>query len=143
MYAIDTEATVPGDLDSIWSAWSDMAAYPSWDPREQILRLDGPFQAGTTGFSKQTGPRPGSAFRILRVDPKAGWTNESPLPGGRLVIDHRLFPAADGAVRLVKRYEAYGPMSVAFRLFFARGIRSQMPETFAALAAEASRRSRA
>lgn len=140
MYAIDTEATVAGDLDSLWDAWTDMAAYPSWDPREEVLRLNGPFQAGTTGFSKQIGGRPGSEFRIVGVEAKQGWTNELPLPGGKLVISHQLFAVTNGTVRLVKRYEAHGPMSVAFRLFFATGIRAQMPSTFDALASEAARR---
>lgn len=140
MYAIDTEATVAGDLDGLWDTWTDMAAYPSWDPREEVLRLNGPFEAGTTGFSKQTGGRPGSEFRIVEVETKQSWTNELPLPGGKLVINHQLFAGSDGTVRLVKRYEAHGPMSLAFRLFFAKGIRAQMPATFDALASEAARR---
>lgn len=140
MYAIDCEATVTGELDALWDAWTDMAAYPSWDPREEELRIDGPFQAGTTGFSKQVGPRPGSTFTVTGVEPKSRWTNEAPLPGGKLVIDHWLHPQPDGTIRLVKRYEAYGPMSVAFRFVFARGIRAEMPATFAALAREAARR---
>jgi hypothetical protein len=140
MYAIDCEATVRGSLADIWNTWTDMASYPSWDPREEELRLDGPFEAGTTGFSKQVGPRPGSPFEIIRVEPMTRWTNVSPLPGGRLVIDHRLTGADDDNVHLLKHYEAHGPMSVAFRLFFARGIRTEAPGTFAALEAEAARR---
>lgn len=143
MYAIDLEATVTGDVAGLWAAWTDMAAYPSWDPREETMRVDGPFEPGTTGFSKQTGPRPGSAFTITRVEPVSRWTIETPLPGGKLVLDHLLEAAGEGSVRLVKRYEAHGPMSLAFRLVFARGIRAEMPATFAALAAEAERRSRA
>jgi hypothetical protein len=143
MYAIDCGATVTGDLDALWDAWTDTAAYPSWDPREEELRIDGPFRQGTTGFSKQVGRRPGSTFELTRVEPRSRWTNETPLPGGRLVLDHWLSPAGDGRVRLVKRYEAYGPMSVAFRLVFARGIRAEMPATFAALAREAERRAHA
>ena len=140
MYAIDCEATVRGSLADIWNTWTDMASYPSWDPREEELRLDGPFQPGTTGFSKQVGPRPGSSLEIIRVEPMARWTNVSPLPGGKLVIDHTLTAGADGTVHLVKHYEAHGPMSVAFRLFFAKGIRAEAPGTFAALEAEAARR---
>jgi len=98
--------------------------------------------AGTTGFSKQVGQRPGTTFGLTRVEPRTRWTNQTPLPGGRLLIDHRLVPQVHGTVRLVKRYEAYGPMSLAFRLFFARGIPAEMPATFAALAAEAARGSR-
>ena len=140
MYAIDCTATVRGSLTDIWNTWSDMAAYPAWDPREESIRLDGPFEAGTTGFSKQVGPRPGSPFRITRVDAPTGWTNESPLPGGKLVIDHTLTEGTDGTVHLIKHYEAYGPMSVLFRLIFARAIRAQAPGTFEALEAEAARR---
>jgi hypothetical protein len=140
MYAIDLDSTVTGEPSSLWATWTDMAAYPSWDPREETLRIDGPFEPGTTGFSKQTGPRAGADFRITRVEPTTRWTIETPLPGGKLVLDHRLEPQEGGTVRLVKRYEAHGPMSLAFRLVFAKGIRAEMPATFAALAREAERR---
>jgi len=33
MYAINCEATVSAELDSVWGAWADKAAYPNWDPR--------------------------------------------------------------------------------------------------------------
>lgn len=143
MYTIDCETTIRGSLADVWATWSDMATYPEWDPREQEIRLDGPFQAGTTGWSKQVGPRPGSPFAITRVDGPHGWTNESPLPGGKLVIDHRLTDNGDGTVHVVKRYEVQGPMRLAFRLIFARGIVSQAPGTFAALEAETARRAAA
>lgn len=140
MYAIDCEATVGGSLADIWNTWTDMASYPRWDPREEELRIDGPFQVGTTGFSKQVGPRAGSTFELTRVEPMTRWTNVTPLPAGKLVIDHRLTAGTNGTVHLVKRYEAYGPLSVAFRLFFGKGIRAEAPGTFAALEAEAARR---
>jgi hypothetical protein len=105
--------------------------------------MNGPFQAGTTGWSKQVGPRPGSPFTLLRVEPKTRWTNEAPLPGGKLVIDHLLTDRGDGTIHLVKRYEVSGPMQLAFRTVFARGIRAEAPETFDALEAEAARRAAA
>jgi hypothetical protein len=143
MYTIDCEATITGRLADVWATWTDMVRYPEWDPREQALRLDGPFEAGTTGWSKQVGPRPGSPFRLVRVDPPTGWTNESPLPGGKLVIDHQLSDNGDGTVHLVKRYQVHGPMQLAFRLIFARGIVREAPGTFAALEAETAHRAAA
>jgi hypothetical protein len=140
MYAIDCEATITGTLHDVWTTWTDMASYPEWDKREEMLRIDGPFAEGVTGFSKQVGPRPGSPFRVTKVVPETRWVNEAPLPGGRLVIDHTLTELPDGRVHLVKRYEAHGPMSLAFRLFFARGIRAEAPGTFSALEKEAARR---
>ena len=104
------------------------------------MQLDGPFGAGTTGFSKQRGGRPGSRFEVVLVEPTTRWVNRVPLPGGSLTMDHVLTDLGAGRVRLLKRYIVQGPMAIAFQLFFAKGIRSEAPETFAALEQEARRR---
>ncbi|MCU1513691.1 MAG: hypothetical protein JWO10_781 [Microbacteriaceae bacterium] len=139
-YTIDCTARLAGDAQSIWDTWTDMASYPNWDPREEELRIDGPFAVGTTGFSKQAGPRAGTTFELTRVEPITRWTNECPLPGGRLVLDHYIETMSDGRVSVLKRYQVHGPLEILFRLFFGRGIRAGAPATFAALEAEALRR---
>jgi Polyketide cyclase / dehydrase and lipid transport len=126
------------DRDQVWAVWSDVAAYPTWDPREELNRLDGPFVADTTGTFKQRGRGEGT-YTITAVDPGRSWTTQTSLPGGRLVIEHVLEEGPRG-VELTKRYTAVGPMALAFRLFFARGIRREMPESFDALEAEIGRR---
>ena len=137
-YILETEATVRANPAALWQAWTDMERFPSWDPREEETQLDGPFAAGTTGWSKQRGT-PRSPITITAVSPGRSWQVETPLPGGKLVIDHQMGQAEEGAARLTKRYQAYGPMAVAFRLYYARKIRREMPGSFAALAAEAAR----
>jgi hypothetical protein len=139
MYTLDIETTVDAEVDSLWAVWTDLERYPEWDPREEVMRLDGPFAEGTTGFSKQTGPRAGGPIRITRVETPVRFTIETPLPAGRLVLDHWLEPSGPGRVLLRKRYEVHGPMSVAFRLFYASRIRAELPATFRALEAEAQR----
>ena len=140
-YEIDCEQTISGDLESVWETWTDLASFPAWDPREEEMRLDTPFGVGATGFSKQRGGRPGSTFRVLQVEPNTRWVNQVPLPGGSLTMDHILTDVGSGNIHLLKRYTVQGPMAVAFRLIFARGIRNEAPETFAALETEARRRS--
>jgi hypothetical protein len=140
MYTLDLEARVEADLDSVWTAWTDMERYPEWDPREEVMTLDGPFAEGATGFSKQAGPRAGGPIRITRVEAPGRFTVETPLPLGRLVLDHWMEPSGPDRVLIRKRYQVHGPMSVAFRLFFTSSIRSEMPATFAALESEAQRR---
>jgi hypothetical protein len=140
MYQICCEATVDGELHALWTTWTDMTSYPDWDRREELVRLDGPFQVGTTGFSKQAGRRPGGTFRLTRVQPTSEWTNETPLPGGKLVLIHQLAPAGPGRVQLTKIYQVYGPLSVLFRLHYGREIKRNIPTMFAALAVEAARR---
>jgi hypothetical protein len=43
-------------------------------------------------------------------------------------------------VRVVKRYDVYGPIALVFRLVFAPKIRQSMPASFEALEREARRR---
>lgn len=139
MYELRLEHSVKAPLDDVWAVWADLESYPAWDPREEVMRLDGSFAAGTRGFSKQAGRRPGSPIVITLVEPKSRFIVETPLPGGMLVLDHLLEVHGDTVI-LVKRYEVRGPMSLAFRLVFARGIRAEMPSTFTALTAEVARR---
>lgn len=139
-YDIVCTATVEGDPAAIWEARTDLPAYPGWDGREEELRLDGPFGPGATGFSKQVGRRPGSSFVVTAVEPRTRFTTQCPLPGGKLVLDHRMSDTATGEVKLCKTYRVHGPLSVLFRVYFGREIRRNMPSTFAALAAEAARR---
>ena len=46
----------------------------------------------------------------------------------------------EDAVRVGKRYRVSGPLTLLFRLYYARKIRATVPETFAALEHEARRR---
>jgi hypothetical protein len=140
MYALRLEAQLTATVKEAWSAWSDMTRFPEWDPREEIMRLDGPFAVGTTGFSKQTGPRAGGPVKITLIERPARYVVETPLPGGKLELDHLIEDAGDGRTRLVKRYLVQGPMALAFRLVFAKSIRAEMPATFAALEQEIARR---
>jgi uncharacterized protein YndB with AHSA1/START domain len=132
MYEFSFTTTIDASVERVWSVWSDMARYPEWDERELELRLDGPFAAGTTGYSKQRG-NPGGPFRIVSVTPPTGWSNASALPNGELLISHAL--AAEGSgTRITKTYRVSGPLQLPFRLWFAPALRRAQPKSFAALA---------
>jgi hypothetical protein len=137
-YILAVETTVEADPASLWQAWTDMSRFPAWDPREEETTLQGPFGPGATGWSKQRGT-PRSPITITAVEQGRRWQVETPLPAGKLVIDHELHDAGGGRVRLVKRYQVQGPLAIAFRLYYASRIRRDMPSSFAALAAEAAR----
>jgi hypothetical protein len=129
------EISRPFDVDpaAAWEVWTDMPRFPEWDPREEETRLDGPFAVGTSGWSKQRG-NPGGPFTISEIEPGRTWQVSTGLPGGRLVIDHTIEPAADGRVRLGKRYVAHGPMSLAFRIWWGPRLLKVVPDTLMALA---------
>jgi hypothetical protein len=141
-HTVIVEAELAGTVESIWAVLSDMPGYASWDPRAGQVRLDGPFATGTTGHVVSPAGK-GSPLLLSEVVPHERWTNELPLPGGRLVMTYVLAPVRPGRVRVTKTYVAHGPVSIAFRLWYGRAIRAELPATFAALDAEAARRTRA
>ena len=137
-YVFAAEQLVSADPGALWSVWTDPDRFPEWDPREERTTLHGPFAVGSTIDSKQRG-NPGGSATITAVEPRSSWTLETPLTGGRLVIDHEIELGSAGfTVR--KRYAAYGPLSVLFRLYYGPRVRAALPASFAALAAEAHRR---
>jgi hypothetical protein len=141
-YTLDVESIAEGDHAAVWQSWTDMERFPLWDPREEETRPDGPFAVGTTGWSKQKGTSR-SPILISEVVSGERWQVQTPLPGGKLVIDHRIDDLGDGRLKLSKRYVAHGPVALAFRVYYARKIRKEMPASFAALVAESRRRARA
>jgi hypothetical protein len=138
MYTLNFTRTMKANPDAVWQILTDMPRYPEWDPREAETRLDGPFAAGVTGWSKQHG-NPGGPFTITEVVPGERFTGEPGMPLGKLVIVNRIEPLADGTVRVGKQYTVSGPMTLLFRLYFARKIRQSMPAHFDALEQEVNR----
>jgi len=137
-HSITCTKTISAEMHEAWAVWSDLEAYPEWDPREELNQLAGPFAVGTTGTFKQRG-RGAGTYRITELEPGKAWTSETALPGGKLVIEHSLESGPNG-VTLTKRYTAHGPMALAFRWFFAREIEREVPKSFAALEREIRRR---
>lgn len=41
---------------AVWALWSDTGTWPDWDPSVVAVRLDGPFEVGTTGTMTLAGP---------------------------------------------------------------------------------------
>jgi polyketide cyclase/dehydrase/lipid transport protein len=140
-HTVIVDAELDGTVESIWAVLADMPGYATWDPRAGQVRLDGPFATGTTGHVVSPAGK-GSSLLLSDVVPGERWTSELPLPGGRLVMTYVLAQVGPGRVRVTKTYVAHGPVSIAFRVWYARAIRAELPATFAALEVEAARRIR-
>jgi hypothetical protein len=116
MHLFECEATFEADPDAVWKAWTDVARWPEWDVSKEIAQLDGPFEPGTRGWARKRGNLGGS-FTITAVDAGRGWVSECPMPLGKVIFDHRIEPAGEGYVRVVKGVEvegACGPLVLMF-----------------------------
>jgi hypothetical protein len=115
MYLFECAVTFDADPCAVWALWTDVSRWPEWDTSKEIARLDGPLQAGTTGWAKQRGNLGGS-FTITMVDAGRRWITECPTPIGKLVFDHVVEPIAGGRVRVVKKVDAQGALAPVIRL---------------------------
>jgi hypothetical protein len=126
MLTIAMDTVVQADAAAVWRMWRP--DFPM-RPREEEAR-------NLNLYDLAYGLR--IPVTLVAVNEMRNWTVEHALPGGKLVIDHWMTPLADGGVRVGKRYNVHGPMSIVYQLFLARGIRKSMPEAFAALEREAN-----
>ena len=136
---ITADTIIRGDIDIVWAIVIDVANWPKWDPHELAARLDGPFAAGTKGWSKPRGAPP-ATWTITRVVHKREWASESPLPGGKLSGESKYEPLVGGRIRCARTVTVTGLLVPLFHLHFARLIRRDMLATWQALEKEAARR---
>ena len=132
MYEISGDTIITADPAKVWRLVTDVANWPAWDPHEEGARLDGPFAAGTTGWSKPRGG-PGTTWTLTEVVDGRSWSSECPLPGGKLSGTTVYEPLPAGKLRCAKVIRVTGPLTILFRLYFGRRIRADMDRTWAAL----------
>ena len=127
MLTIAQDTTIQGDPAAVWRVWRP--SFPMRSADEEALNL----HLYDLAYGLKV------PVTLVAVEEMRRWTVEHALPGGRLVVDHWMEPVAEGRVRVGKRYEVHGPMSIVYRLLFARRIRRSLPDQLAALETEANR----
>jgi len=127
MLTIAKDTTIQGDPAAVWRVWRP--SFPMRSADEEALNL----HLYDLAYGLKV------PVTLVAVEEMRRWTVEHALPGGRLVVDHWMEPVAEGRVRVGKRYEVHGPMSIVYRLLFARRIRRSLPDQLAALETEANR----
>ena len=119
MYLFECEATFEAEPAAVWKVWTDVARWPEWDVSKELAHLDGPFQAGASGWAKQR-RNLGGSFVVTRVEAERRFVTECPMPLGKVVFDHWIEPLAGGRVRVVKRVDAVGGGGLLVKLFAPR-----------------------
>ena len=136
---IAAETIIKGDINTVWAVVTDVNNWPAWDPHELAARLDGPFAAGTKGWSKPRGG-PATDWIITNVVDHQLWASECPMPGGKLAGENTFESLGDGRIRCTKAMWVSGPLVPLFWLYFGRLIRRDMFATWTALEREVARR---
>jgi hypothetical protein len=133
--------TVEADVtpDAIWALYEDVSTWPEWDAQAEWVTRDGPFLAGTVGAMKFKGQEP-LDYRLAKVEPGREFTDETPVGGLLVRVEHRLEPLGPRRVRITYSAQIHGPEDEAKEI--GPAITCDFPDTIASLVALAKERSR-
>ncbi len=128
-------AAQPG---SIFSLYSNVSDWPSWDPEVETSSLSGPFVTGTWGKLKPKGG-PSSKIELIEVSAGKSFTVQCKLPLCAMRFEHQL--VQKGTLTVATHSVSFtGLLSPLFGLLIGTGIKKTLPSTLDGLkrAAEAS-----
>jgi uncharacterized protein YndB with AHSA1/START domain len=138
MWAFEHSVDTTASPATVWRLYVDVAGWPSWNGAVQSVELDGPFQAGTSGWLTPPGADP-LRFHILDATEDGGYTSETTIAETvRLRATNTLTPLPGGGCRIVHRAELVGPAAEYFGQSFGPALRDGVPRTAEALAARAA-----
>ena len=106
MKVIDSYAArTAHEAEVVFSRWADPEGWPEWDAEVLEVTFAGPARIGARGRMRPASG-PAAAFSVTAFEPGRVFTNASSLPGAKLVFEHLVTPALDGAsVEVVVRVE--------------------------------------
>lgn len=142
-YRMTDTTIINGDVSSIWKVVTDVASWSTWDPHYLSTGFESTFEVGGKGWTvNRIVSGRASHFTLIRVEPEKGFTTQSPMPLGKMLILNDYEQIDEARVRLTRRSEIYGAFAPVFPLY-AKRYREDVRLTFAALEEEASRRAAA
>ncbi|KPN61547.1 Polyketide cyclase / dehydrase and lipid transport [Aliiroseovarius crassostreae] len=96
MFTWTYSETVPthASASQIWAHWQDTENWPAWDSELDWVRLEGPFEVGTTGKMKPSAG-PEVAFELSEVSHEKSFSDTARLPLTKMVFQHEYLPQPD------------------------------------------------
>ncbi len=108
----ETTVRIDATPAEVWALWLDITARPSWHPRLDWARLDGPPAVGVRGAWQPTGVRP-VRVEVTQLEPERRLvlrgTHGPPVARGH--YEHMLAPAAHGGSVVTHRMRLTGPLA--------------------------------
>jgi len=136
MWSYEHTADSTAPAAQVWTVWTDVEAWPTWNAGIAAITVDGPFTAGTRLVMTPPGEDP-IALRLTEVVPHESFTDVMDAGDFLVTTIHRLEPLAEGGTRIVYRTEITGPAAPAVGPDLGPAITADFPDVLAALAARA------
>jgi hypothetical protein len=117
--------------EDIWKLWSDVATWNTWDGGIEGCLLEGAFITGAKGTLTPKGA-PALPFSMTDVKPLESFTDETELPGAKLIFHHFLEQVPEG-LKVTHQVTISGPAWENYASGFGKGLEHELPHTVAKL----------
>lgn len=107
--SFEGSAVSPASAEAVFAAWRNVAGWATGDGPIRTASIDGPFAIGAV-IKVKAKRFPPSTFVITKIDGPGSWSDESRLPGLRMVFDHLATPGAGGTA-ITERVTMTGPLA--------------------------------
>ena len=129
------ETVVPREL--VWKALADIDSWTAWDTSMQEIKLDGPFEVGSSIAMTPIGQDPITST-IVEITEGTRYADETTFGGVTLRFSHTLTSLGDGT-RIIHRLEITGASSDEVGPEIGPQITSDFPEAMDGLIAYAAK----
>jgi uncharacterized protein YndB with AHSA1/START domain len=138
MWTFEHSRTSNAGVIEVFAMLSDVAGWPEWNAGVESVSLDGPFVARTAGVMAMPGQEPLS-FRLIWVDPRKGFEDETDLPDAGVVVRvrHTIEALPKGGTRITYRATIEGPAADEVGPELGPAITADFPSVIGALAERA------
>jgi len=121
-HTVETTATPA----QIWQVWQDVENWKTWDHDLESSGLDGPFQAGSSGYLKFKSGDPLLKTLLTQVEPLKIFVQEAKLPLAKVVMTHVISQVAC-KTQVTIQIEICGPLAFFFFLLLGGSIKKKIP----------------
>jgi hypothetical protein len=93
----------PAKPSTIWNLYADVDSWPDWKVGIKEVKLDGPFETGTSGWLTPT-DQPAMPFHIVEAKENESYVSETEIARKvQLRLEHYLTPLPHGGTRVTHR----------------------------------------
>jgi hypothetical protein len=141
MWSKEHSIETAGPPERIWSLWTDVPGWPTWNGDIERIELVGPFTAGSRIVMTPIGQEP-IALRIAEAIAPDLFVDEADLGSVVVRTMHRIQRLDRQRSRITYRVEITGPQSDSLGPKIGPAISADLPQVLAALAELAEGRNR-
>ena len=136
MWSHEHTADTHAPAGRVWTLWTDVERWPTWNAGVATIAIEGPFAPGTRFVMTPPGEEP-IAMQLTDVVPGESFTDVMDAGDFAVTTTHRLEPLPGGGTRIVYRTEITGPAAPAVGPELGPAITADFPDVLAALSARA------